>query len=109
MRVGRRCRRDASEEYYGHVGAVRCMVEGGGDVAFVRHTAPAEVSAGRRREWWARDLLPDDLQLLCPDGMRIVYVYVDISHTHTYTHTHTRTHAGTHVHTEKLRISNINV
>ncbi|XP_045780412.1 melanotransferrin isoform X1 [Maniola jurtina] len=66
----RRCRRDASEDYYGHVGAVRCMVEGGGDVAFVRHTAPHEVSGGRRREWWARDLLPDDLQLLCPDGTR---------------------------------------
>ncbi|XP_050357433.1 melanotransferrin [Nymphalis io] len=66
----RRCRRDASEDYYGHVGALRCMVEGGGDVAFVRHTAPAEVSGGRRREWWARDLLPDDLQLLCPDGTR---------------------------------------
>ncbi|XP_045539893.1 melanotransferrin [Papilio machaon] len=66
----RRCRRDASEPYYGHVGALRCMVEGGGDVAFARHTAPAEVSGGRRREWWARDLLPDDLQLLCPDGTR---------------------------------------
>ncbi|XP_047539864.1 melanotransferrin [Vanessa atalanta] len=66
----RRCRRDASEDYYGHVGALRCMVEGGGDVAFVRHSAPAEVSGGRRREWWARDLLPDDLQLLCPDGTR---------------------------------------
>ncbi|XP_048001639.1 melanotransferrin [Leguminivora glycinivorella] len=66
----RRCRRDASEDYYGHVGAVRCMVEGGGDVAFVRHTATAEVSGGRRSEWWARDLLPDDLQLLCPDGTR---------------------------------------
>ncbi|CAH0721117.1 unnamed protein product, partial [Brenthis ino] len=66
----RRCRRDASEDYYGHVGALRCMIEGGGDVAFVRHSAPAEVSGGRRREWWARDLLPDDLQLLCPDGTR---------------------------------------
>lgn len=65
-----RCRRDASEDYYGHVGALRCMVEGGGDVAFVRHTTPAEVAGGRRREWWARDLLPDDLQLLCPDGTR---------------------------------------
>ncbi|CAH4037065.1 unnamed protein product [Pieris brassicae] len=66
----RRCRRDASEEYFGHVGALRCMVEGGGDVAFVRHTAPAEVTGGRRREWWARDLLGDDLQLMCPDGTR---------------------------------------
>ncbi|XP_050683474.1 melanotransferrin isoform X1 [Leptidea sinapis] len=66
----RRCRRDASEDYYGHVGALRCMVEGGGDVAFVRHTAPAEVSGGRRREWWARDLLPADLQLLCVSGTR---------------------------------------
>ncbi|XP_032523244.2 transferrin 2 [Danaus plexippus] len=66
----RRCRRDANEPYYGHVGALRCMVEGGGDVAFVRHTALTEVTGGRRREWWARDLLPDDLQLLCPDGTR---------------------------------------
>ncbi|CAK1541060.1 unnamed protein product [Leptosia nina] len=66
----RRCRRDASEDYFGHVGAIRCMVEGGGDVAFVRHTAPAEVAGGRRREWWARDLLVDDLQLMCPDGTR---------------------------------------
>ncbi|KAJ0170825.1 hypothetical protein K1T71_013597 [Dendrolimus kikuchii] len=66
----RRCRRDASEDYFGHIGALRCMIEGGGDVAFVRHTAPAEASGGRRREWWARDLLPDDLQLLCPDGTR---------------------------------------
>ncbi|KAL4708556.1 hypothetical protein ACJJTC_014164 [Scirpophaga incertulas] len=66
----RRCRRDASEEYFGHIGALRCMVEGGGDVAFVRHSAPTAAAAGRRREWWARDLLPDDLQLLCPDGTR---------------------------------------
>ncbi|XP_045506749.1 melanotransferrin [Colias croceus] len=66
----RRCRRDASEPYYGHAGALRCMVEGGGHAAFVRHTAPHEVAAGRKREWWARDLLPDDLQLLCPDGTR---------------------------------------
>ncbi|KAM3960674.1 transferrin 2 [Aphomia sociella] len=66
----RRCRRDASEDYYGHVGALRCMVEGGGDVAFVRHSVLAEAAGGRRREWWARDLLPDDLQLLCVDGTR---------------------------------------
>lgn len=66
----RRCRRDASEAYFGHVGALRCMVEGGGDVAFVRHSAPSEAVGGRRRDWWARDLLPDDLQLLCPDGTR---------------------------------------
>ncbi|GBP40151.1 Lactotransferrin [Eumeta japonica] len=66
----RRCRRDAGEDYYGHMGALRCMVEGGGDVAFVRHMTPAAVAGGRRAEWWARDLLPDDLQLLCPDGTR---------------------------------------
>ncbi|KOB75135.1 Lactotransferrin, partial [Operophtera brumata] len=73
-----RCRRDASEPYYGHVGALRCMVEGGGEAAFVRHTAPAEVSSGRRAEWWARDLLSFDLQLLCPDGTR--------AKTHEYEH-----------------------
>lgn len=70
----RRCRRDASEDYFGHVGALRCMVEGGGDVAFVRHTAPHEVSGGRRREWWARDLLTDDLQLLCVDGQWTIFL-----------------------------------
>lgn len=64
------CRRDASEDYYGHTGAFRCLVEGGGDVAFVKHTTVSENTGGKRREWWARNTLNDDFELLCPDGTR---------------------------------------
>lgn len=49
-------------------GALRCLVEGGGDVAFVKHTTVAEVSDGKRNEWWARNALAGDFELLCPDG-----------------------------------------
>lgn len=64
------CRRDASEDFYGHTGALRCLVEGGGDVAFAKHTTVSENTGGKRRDWWARNRLNDDFQLLCPDGTR---------------------------------------
>ncbi|XP_063907612.1 transferrin 2 isoform X1 [Zophobas morio] len=66
----RYCRRDASEDYYGHTGAFRCLVEGGGQVAFVTHTTVTQNTGGKREEWWARDNLNDDFELLCPDGTR---------------------------------------
>ena len=38
-----RCSSEPSEELFaGFRGAFRCLVEGGGDVAFVRHTTPFE-------------------------------------------------------------------
>lgn len=64
----RYCRRDASEDYYGATGAFRCLVEGGGHVAFVRHTTVSENTGGKKRDWWARNTLNDDFELLCPDG-----------------------------------------
>lgn len=66
----RYCRRDASEDYYGYTGAFRCLVEGGGDVAFVKHTTVAENTDGKRRETWARNTFTKDFELLCPDGTR---------------------------------------
>lgn len=58
------------EDYYGHTGAFRCLVEGGGDVAFVKHTTVTENCDGKRKEWWARNQLTSDYELLCRDGTR---------------------------------------
>nr|XP_018896656.1 PREDICTED: melanotransferrin [Bemisia tabaci] len=66
----RYCKRDHSEDYYGYTGALRCLVEGGGNVAFVKHTTVLEVTDGKRKEWWARNTLNEDFELLCPDGTR---------------------------------------
>ncbi len=58
------------EDYYGHTGAFRCLVEGGGNVAFVKHTTVMENCDGKRKEWWARNQLTTDFELLCRDGTR---------------------------------------
>ncbi|XP_050694554.1 melanotransferrin-like [Eriocheir sinensis] len=64
------CARDHSEPYYGFTGAFRCLVEGGGDIAFVKHTTVKENVDGRRKEFWARNQLTADYQLVCRDGTR---------------------------------------
>ena len=64
--------RNAMEDFYGNTGAFRCLVEGGGDVAFVKHTTVMENCDGKRKEIWARNQLTADYQLLCRDGTRKV-------------------------------------
>ncbi|XP_034090393.1 transferrin-a isoform X2 [Gymnodraco acuticeps] len=60
-----KCKASAEELYYGYAGAFRCLVEGAGDVAFIKHTIVPENSNGKGPEW-ARGLNANDYQLICP-------------------------------------------
>jgi melanoma-associated antigen p97 len=64
------CSRSQREYYYGDTGAFRCLNEGGGDVAFVRHTAVQANTDGRNTDQWARPNRQTDFELLCKDGTR---------------------------------------
>ncbi|KAF7490608.1 Melanotransferrin [Sarcoptes scabiei] len=64
------CRRDSSEQFFGDTGAFQCLIEGGGDVAFVKHSVIFENTNGINPEFWARDKFLDDFELLCRDGSR---------------------------------------
>ncbi|CAK9292620.1 unnamed protein product [Gordionus sp. m RMFG-2023] len=64
------CRRNDAEPFYGDSGSLRCLVEGGGQVAFVRHTTLADNADGRNGQNWARFLISGDFELLCKDGSR---------------------------------------
>lgn len=66
----RKCLRNSEEQYYGANGAFRCLVESGGDVAFVRHLTPRDNTDGRNHAMWARNRRSDDYELLCKDGHR---------------------------------------
>ncbi|XP_066256640.1 transferrin isoform X1 [Euwallacea similis] len=65
-----KCNFDQSESYSGYTGAFRCVVEGGGDVAFVKHVTVPGNTDGNNQEAWAKDLKSEDYELLCPDGNR---------------------------------------
>lgn len=64
------CARSQHEMFYGDAGAFRCLDEGLGDVAFVRHTAVAHNTDGRNTAQWARPLRQTDYELICKDGTR---------------------------------------
>jgi len=67
------CSRDSSEPFFGDTGALRCLVEGGGEIAFAKHTTILENTAGRNPQWWARNVSPDDYELLLCEGTRDTY------------------------------------
>ncbi|KAI4898434.1 hypothetical protein NFI96_011746, partial [Prochilodus magdalenae] len=79
-----KCKPSAEELYYGYAGAFRCLVEGGGDVAFVKHTIVQENTDGESVATlavlfyyllvycsgpeWAAKLKSSDFELICPAG-----------------------------------------
>nr|AAP94279.1 transferrin [Pagrus major] len=61
-----KCKANANEQYYGYAGAFRCLVEGAGDVALIKHTIVDENSNGNGPAW-ASGVNKDDYELICPN------------------------------------------
>nr|XP_031532978.1 serotransferrin [Vicugna pacos] len=66
---GKECLPNNHERYYGYTGAFRCLVEKG-DVAFVKDQTVMQNTNGSNTDAWAKDLKPENFQLLCTDGTR---------------------------------------
>ncbi|XP_056599109.1 transferrin-a [Triplophysa dalaica] len=62
---GSKCKASADEKFYGYDGAFRCLVEGGGDVAFIKHSIVPSNTDGHGPDW-AKDLKSKDFELICP-------------------------------------------
>lgn len=60
-----KCSRRPIEAFSGYTGAFRCLVQGGGDVAFVKHTTVGENTNGNNNMSWAANLRSTEFKLLC--------------------------------------------
>ncbi|NXM05978.1 TRFM protein, partial [Tyrannus savana] len=65
-----KCERNSQEQYYDYSGAFRCLAEGAGEVAFVKHSTVPENTDGESSFLWAQQLRSWNFQLLCRDGSR---------------------------------------
>lgn len=70
------CERSQSERYQGQAGALRCLVEGAGEVAFVSLSSLAANVDGRSQESWARSvplaLDSRNFRLICRSGSNML-------------------------------------
>lgn len=66
------CERSPSERYFGQAGALRCLVEGAGEVSFMSLSSLAANVDGRSQEVWARSvplaLDSRNFRLVCRSG-----------------------------------------
>ncbi|KAM9592895.1 lactotransferrin [Trichechus inunguis] len=65
-----KCVPNSKERYYGYTGAFRCLAEKAGDVAFVKDVTVLDNTDGKNTQEWAKNLKPEDFELLCLDGSR---------------------------------------
>jgi len=63
-----KCSASSSEAYHGYTGALRCLTQGNGDVAFVKQGIVQEIISPKFNESWAKDVKYENFQLLCKDG-----------------------------------------
>ncbi|XP_072170261.1 melanotransferrin-like [Diadema setosum] len=64
------CPPDSSELYSSYAGAFRCLVQGAGDVAFIKPETLQENTGLPAGSKWNSGLDINDYRLLCPDGTR---------------------------------------
>jgi len=58
----------ANEQYVGYDGALRCLMDRAGDVAFVKHSTPLDYALdGNDPQEWS-SMAKEDLRLICPEG-----------------------------------------
>ncbi|XP_046732418.1 serotransferrin-1-like isoform X2 [Silurus meridionalis] len=62
-----KCKASTAERYYGYAGAFRCLAEGVGEVAFIKHSTVAENTDGSGPAW-AKTYKSTDFKLICPGG-----------------------------------------
>ncbi|XP_026802007.2 serotransferrin-2 isoform X2 [Pangasianodon hypophthalmus] len=73
-RIVDKCKASTAERYYGYAGAFRCLAEGAGDVAFVKHSTVAENTDGNGPAW-AKAFKSSDFKLICPGGSAEITEY----------------------------------